>query len=56
MKALLIARDKSKYCLFYHDHGHDMEGCIQLKDKIEALIRWGYLGKYIRGEGDQHNA
>ena len=31
--------DKSKYCIFYKDVGHDTDECRQLKDEIEFLIR-----------------
>ncbi|XP_010907809.1 uncharacterized protein [Elaeis guineensis] len=42
------SRDRRKYCRFHRDHGHDIEQCIQLKDKIKALIRCSYLEKYKR--------
>ncbi|KAG1365253.1 putative Retrotransposon gag protein [Cocos nucifera] len=41
-------RDRSKYCLYHRDHGHDTEECIQLQDEIEELIRKGRLGRFIR--------
>ena len=41
-------RDRNKYCLYHHDHGHDTEGCIQLRDEIEELVRTGRLGKFLR--------
>ncbi|XP_073112137.1 uncharacterized protein [Elaeis guineensis] len=41
-------RDQRKYCQFHRDHGYDTEQCIQLKNKIEALIRRGYHEKYRR--------
>lgn len=31
-------KDKSKYCRFHRDYGHDMEDYLELKEKIEALI------------------
>lgn len=50
IKAPPIACNRSKYCWFYCDHGHDTKKYIQLKDKIEALICQGYLGKYVHGK------
>nr|MCH9869368.1 hypothetical protein [Serratia marcescens] len=41
----------SLYCAFHKDHGHDTEGCWQLKREIQALIERGYLGNYVRKEG-----
>ena len=32
-------RDKNKYCCFHKDHGHYMEDCWDLKEKIEELIQ-----------------
>ena len=37
----------NKFCLYHRDHGHDMEECIQLQDKIEELIRRGRLDRFI---------
>lgn len=54
MEALPTARKKNKYCQFHHDYSHNTEKCIQLKDNIEAFIRWGYLEKCIH-EGAQPN-
>ena len=36
------------YYRFHHDYGHDTERCIELKNEIEDLIRWGYLWKYVQ--------
>ena len=46
MKVLSRSYDRKKYCWFHRDHDHDTEQCIQLRDEIEALIRWGYLEKF----------
>ncbi|XP_057963961.1 uncharacterized protein LOC131155067 [Malania oleifera] len=43
----------SKFCAFHRDHGHDTEECIQFKKEIEALIRRGYLSKFIKKEDPQ---
>ncbi|XP_057948342.1 uncharacterized protein LOC131144016 [Malania oleifera] len=43
----------SKFCQFYRDHGHDTEECIQLKNEIEALIKRGYLSRFIKKEDRQ---
>ncbi|XP_077234682.1 uncharacterized protein LOC143876885 [Tasmannia lanceolata] len=43
-------RDKSKYCRFHMDHGHDTDDCRQLKEEIEQLIIRGYLKKYVRSD------
>ena len=56
MKVLPRNRDRKKYYQFHCDHGHDIEQCIQLKDEIEVLIRWGYLGKYLRDPPTQPSA
>ena len=40
--------DQKCYYCFHHDHGHDTEECHQLNNKIENLIRQGYLGKYAQ--------
>lgn len=50
MKVSPIRKNKSKYCHFHRDHGHDIEHCRQLRDKIEELICQGYLDKYIQNQ------
>ncbi|GAV71180.1 hypothetical protein CFOL_v3_14674 [Cephalotus follicularis] len=40
-------RDTEKYCRYHRDHGHDIEGCRQLKNQIEDLIRKENLRKYV---------
>ncbi|XP_022856078.1 uncharacterized protein LOC111377245 [Olea europaea var. sylvestris] len=43
-------RNQSKYCHFHKDHGHDTEECLQLKEEIEHLLRWGLLAKYVKND------
>ncbi|XP_057965270.1 uncharacterized protein LOC131155840 [Malania oleifera] len=40
----------SKFCKFHKDHGHDTVECIQLRNEIEALIKRGYLSRFIKKE------
>ncbi|XP_057958420.1 uncharacterized protein LOC131151190 [Malania oleifera] len=40
----------SKFCKFHKDRGHDTEECIQLTNEIEALIKKGYLSRFIKKE------
>ncbi|XP_077249460.1 uncharacterized protein LOC143888968 [Tasmannia lanceolata] len=46
-------RDKSKYCRFHKDHGHDTDECKHLKDEIELLIQREYLKKYVKDDSDR---
>ncbi|XP_074336041.1 uncharacterized protein LOC141673207 [Apium graveolens] len=41
------SRDKKKYCDYHESTGHDTHKCYHLKDKIEELIKAGYLGEWI---------
>ncbi|XP_074342535.1 uncharacterized protein LOC141680125 [Apium graveolens] len=43
-------RDKSRYCRFHKDAGHDLDDCRQLKDEIEYLIRREKFGHFTKGE------
>uniref|UniRef100_A0A2N9G1P7 Uncharacterized protein n=1 Tax=Fagus sylvatica TaxID=28930 RepID=A0A2N9G1P7_FAGSY len=46
-------RSKDLYCRFHRDHGHTTEDCYALKQQIEALIRQGKLGKFVRRDNQQ---
>ncbi|XP_022897567.1 uncharacterized protein LOC111411250 [Olea europaea var. sylvestris] len=50
MQSLPENRDRTKYCDFHRDQGHNTEGCLALKQQIEALIRRGFLGSYTSHE------
>jgi hypothetical protein len=41
-------RSKDLYYRFHRDHGHTTEDCFALKQQIEALIKQGKLGKFVR--------
>ena len=40
-------RNKSKYCHFHKDHGHDTDECYDLKQQIENLIKQGKLRHFV---------
>ncbi|XP_057948299.1 uncharacterized protein LOC131143965 [Malania oleifera] len=50
MQTPLHKQNMSKFCQFHKDHGHDTKECIQLRNKIEALIKRGYLSRFIKKE------
>ncbi|KAL8134681.1 hypothetical protein AgCh_009636 [Apium graveolens] len=55
LKADPAKLDKSKYCRFHKDVGHDTDECRKLKDEIEFLIQKGRLNKYTGEGGDRNN-
>ena len=40
-------RNRSKYCYFHRDHGHDTDECFDLKQQVENLIRQGKLKSFL---------
>ncbi|PWA45310.1 hypothetical protein CTI12_AA518950 [Artemisia annua] len=48
-------RDKTRYCEFHGDHGHDTNSCIDLRKEIEACIRNGRLSHLAKGAKAQNN-
>ena len=47
MKGDLSKWNKSKYCRFHQDHGHDTDECYNLKQQIEVLIKQGKLKNFL---------
>ncbi|XP_014499024.1 uncharacterized protein LOC106760107 [Vigna radiata var. radiata] len=45
--------DASKICRFHDNQGHSTEGCQELKDEIERLVRAGYLQEFVKAETSQ---
>ncbi|XP_074336792.1 uncharacterized protein LOC141673965 [Apium graveolens] len=48
------SKDKKKYCEYHESSGHNTHECRQLKDEVEALIKEGYLGKWVVKEVRRH--
>lgn len=46
IKTSSFCHDKTKYCYFHKDHGHDIDDYHTLKDKIVFLIRKVYLEQF----------
>ncbi|GAA0185703.1 hypothetical protein LIER_32991 [Lithospermum erythrorhizon] len=47
-------RDKTRYCEYHREHGHDTNECRILNAEIEKLIKRGYL-KEFTGKGTQQD-
>ncbi|PWA83499.1 reverse transcriptase domain-containing protein [Artemisia annua] len=48
-------RDRTRYCEFHNDHGHDTNDCIDLRKEIEACIKSGRLSHLAKGAKAQSN-
>ncbi|GAA0155812.1 hypothetical protein LIER_13455 [Lithospermum erythrorhizon] len=40
-------RDRTCYCKYYHEHGHDTNECRVLDAEIEKIIKRGYLKEFM---------
>ena len=47
MKGDLNKRNRNKYSHFHRDYGHDTDGCFDLKQQIENLIRQEKLRNFL---------
>ncbi|KAJ1415546.1 hypothetical protein SESBI_17976 [Sesbania bispinosa] len=45
--------DMSKWCDYHRAKGHDTENCWTLMNRIERLIKEGYLGRYVKKRRDR---
>ncbi|XP_074362906.1 uncharacterized protein LOC141703225 [Apium graveolens] len=48
------SKDKKKYYEYHESSGYNTHECRHLKDKIEALIKEGYLGEWVVREVRKH--
>ncbi|XP_048494601.1 uncharacterized protein LOC125494816 [Beta vulgaris subsp. vulgaris] len=53
MKTPYINRDKSKYCHFHKDYGHETNECKHLKRALEDLARKGKMNSYLPSSGSK---
>ncbi|GKA63172.1 reverse transcriptase domain-containing protein [Tanacetum coccineum] len=49
-------RDRTKYCEFHEDHGHDINDCIDLWKDIETCVRNRRLSHLVKGTKTQNNS
>ncbi|KAJ1379051.1 hypothetical protein SESBI_47231 [Sesbania bispinosa] len=45
--------DMSKWCDYHRAKGHDTEDCWTLTNRVERLIKEGYLGRYVEKRRDR---
>ncbi|KAJ1422476.1 hypothetical protein SESBI_12969 [Sesbania bispinosa] len=45
--------DMNKWCDYHRARGHDTENCWTLMNRIERLIKEGYLGRYVEKRKDR---
>ncbi|KAJ1401774.1 hypothetical protein SESBI_28535 [Sesbania bispinosa] len=45
--------DMNKWCDYHRVRGHDTENCWTLMNRIERLIKEGYLGRYVEKRKDR---
>ncbi|PWA94888.1 reverse transcriptase domain-containing protein [Artemisia annua] len=48
-------RDRTRYCEFHGDHGHDTNSCVDLRKEIEECVRNGRLSHLAKG-ARSHNS
>ncbi|PWA52943.1 reverse transcriptase domain-containing protein [Artemisia annua] len=48
-------RDRTKYCDFHNDHGHDTNDFVDLRKEIEACVRSGRLSHLAKGAKTHNN-
>ncbi|GJR10203.1 reverse transcriptase domain-containing protein [Tanacetum coccineum] len=49
-------RDRTRYCEFHEDHGHETNDCIDLRKEIEACVRSGRLAHLAKGAKTHNNS
>ncbi|GAA0149221.1 hypothetical protein LIER_36888 [Lithospermum erythrorhizon] len=54
MRSAVGRRDKTRYCEYHREHGHDTNECRILNAEIEKLIKRGYLKEFM-GKGTQRD-
>lgn len=50
-----MKHNPNKYYLYHQDHGHDMEECIQLQDKIKEFIRHDWLDRFLKNRRERRD-